>query len=83
MREKLAAYNFTVTWVPGKTHLIADALSRAPLFKPEDHPDLDVDTALSCLTITKDPSIDIITDNLSDDYQLCVRDLLDGTNNSK
>ena len=41
MREKLAAYNFIVTWVPGKTHLIADALSRAPLFTPEEHPDLD------------------------------------------
>ena len=63
--------------------LISDALSWAPLFKPEDHPDLEVDTALSCITITKDPSIAIITDNLSDDYQLCVRDLLDGTNNSK
>ena len=83
MREKLAAFNFTVTWVPGKTHLIADALSRAPLFKPEDHPDLEVDTALYCLTMTKDPSISIITDNMNQDYKLCVHDLIDGTNNSK
>ena len=44
MREKLAAFNFVVTWVPGKTHLIADAPSRAPLFKPEEH--LEVDTAI-------------------------------------
>ena len=83
MREKLAAFNFSVTWVPGKTHLIADALSHAPLFKPEEHPDLKVDTALSCLTMTKDPSINIITDNISDDYRLCVDDLLHGTSNSK
>ena len=83
MREKLAAYNFNVTWVPGKTHLIADALSQAPLFKPGDHPDLEVDTAISCLTMTKDPSINIITDNLNDDYQLRVPDLIDGTSNSK
>ena len=83
MREKLAAFNFTVTWVPGKTHLIADALSLAPLFRPEEHPDLEVDTALSCLTMTKDPSISIITDNISDDYRLCVNDLLHGTSDSK
>ena len=30
LREKLAAYNFIVTWALGKTHPIADALSRAP-----------------------------------------------------
>ena len=83
MREKLAAYNFVVTWVPGKTHLIADALSRAPLFTPEEHPDLEVDTALSCLTMTKDPSIHIISDNIDEDYKLCVNDILHGTNNSK
>ena len=82
MREKLAAFNFTVTWVPGKMHLIADALSRAPLFQPEEHPDLEVDTALSCLTMTKDPSIHIITDNINDDYKLCVSDILNGTNDS-
>ena len=50
---------------------------------PEEHPDLEVDTSLSCLTMTKDPSISIITDNISDDYKLCVSDLLNGTNNSK
>ena len=83
MREKLAAFNFTVTWVPGKTHLIADALSRAPLFKPKEHPDLEVDTVLSCLTITKDPSIHIITHNINDNYELSVTDLLNRTNNSK
>ena len=83
MREKLAAYNFIVTWVPGKTHLIADALSRAPLFTPEEHPDLEVDTALSCLTMTKDPSIHIISDNIDEDYKLCVNDILHSTNTSK
>ena len=82
MREKLAAYNFIVTWVPGKTHLIADALSRAPLFKSEEHPDLEVDTAISCLTMTKDPSIGIITDNIDSDYKLCVKDILHGHSDS-
>ena len=32
LREKMQAYNFKVKWVPGKLHLIADALSRAPHF---------------------------------------------------
>ena len=40
IREKLLEYNFTVTWVPGKGHLIADALSRAPLFAPEEVEDI-------------------------------------------
>ena len=34
MHEKLTNYNFTVIWTPGKTHHIADALSRAPVFGP-------------------------------------------------
>ena len=34
MREKLTAYNFSVIWKPGKSHHIADALSRAPVFGP-------------------------------------------------
>ena len=34
MREKLTSYNFSVIWTPGKSHYIADALSRAPVFGP-------------------------------------------------
>ena len=36
MREKITAYNFSVIWTPGKSHHIADALSRAPVFGPCD-----------------------------------------------
>ena len=35
-REALLAYTFEVKWVEGKRHLIADALSRAPVFKSVD-----------------------------------------------
>ena len=44
IREKLLEYNFTVTRVPGKGHLIANALSRAPLFAPEEVEDITIDT---------------------------------------
>ena len=45
MREKLLPYTFTVKWVAGKEHHIADALSRAPLFAPVDLDDMYTDTA--------------------------------------
>ena len=32
MREKIMEYTPVVKWVPGKTHYIADALSRSPMF---------------------------------------------------
>ena len=36
LREKLAMFSFDVRWVPGKTHLIADALSlEHPFFLPK------------------------------------------------
>ena len=36
MREKLTGFNFEVKWVAGKSHSIADALSRAPIFQPQE-----------------------------------------------
>ena len=38
-REKLVDYSFKVTWCPGKDHLIADALSRAPVWPGEPEPE--------------------------------------------
>ena len=34
--EKLSDYTFTVEWMEGKAHQIADALSRAPVFSPPE-----------------------------------------------
>jgi transposase InsO family protein len=34
MRLKVASYTFTISWQEGKKHLIADALSRAPVWTP-------------------------------------------------
>ena len=39
-REKLAHFSFRLTYVPGKLHLIADALSRAPVFEPAEDVDI-------------------------------------------
>ena len=62
-------FSFQVCWVPAKTQLIADALSRAPLFAPEDLPGLEIDTAISCLSQTSQPSIHVIYNTIDDDYR--------------
>ena len=33
---KTQSYNFDVEYTPGKTHMVADALSRAPVFSPPE-----------------------------------------------
>ena len=57
IREKIMGYNFSIEWLAGKKNLIADALSRAPVFdateKEEDIP-LPCFTTISCL-VTSNP----------------------------
>ena len=72
-------YSFQVCWVPGKTHLIADALSHAPLFAPEELPGLNIDTAISCLSQTSQPAIRLIYGAVDDDYRQLVEDVKSGT----
>ena len=38
--SKLIGYQFRLLWTPGKTHHIADALSRYPVFPPDDEDDV-------------------------------------------
>ena len=56
-REKLAHYSFTVSYVPGKTHLIADALSRAPVFAPSETDVISVNASLVKQLSTSDPAL--------------------------
>ena len=75
LREKVAIFSFQVCWIPDKTHLIADALSRAPQFAPEEQPGLEIDTAISCLSQTSYPSINIIYEVIDNDYRLFLEDV--------
>ena len=79
IHEKLLEYNFSVTWVPGKSHLIADALSCAPLFAPEEVEDIAIDTARVCLTRSSSNQLNIIFDAIDSDYMKLRHDVRDGT----
>ena len=68
-------YSFQVHWVPGKTHFIADALSCAPLFAPEELPGLDIDIAMSYLAKTLQPSLNIVYAAVDDDYRKLIEDV--------
>ena len=82
MCEKVPMYNFQVKWTPGKTHLIADALSRAPLFAAKDLPGLEIDTAITCLSASSSASLDIIYSSIDEDYRLLLTDVNNGTQHS-
>ena len=70
-REALMPYNFSVTWRAGKTHEIADALSRAPVFGP---PEFDVSANSLCQRIVEDPSIQLLFDAIDEEYKTrCTR----------
>ena len=87
IREKLQGYSFDVTWVPGKQHAIADALSRMPKFSPpEDGEDLDREIygCLAVVEITDDPLLGPLFEAASADprYQQVVEALRQDQNPS-
>ena len=69
-------------WTSRKTHLIADALSRAPLFAAKDLPGLEINTAITCLSATSSASLDIIYSSIDEDYRLLLTDINNGTQHS-
>ncbi len=81
IREKLIEYSFVTRWVPGKNHHIADALSRAPLFAPEEDDDMVIDTARVCLarTVDRNNELTAVLDSVDSDYIQFRHDVLEGT----
>ena len=84
LREELVEFCFVVKWVPGKTQHIADALSRAPLFSPEETDDMRLDTARACLATTprKSSELDVILDAIDANYIKLKHDILNSTESS-
>ena len=82
--EKLVEYNFTVTWVPGNSHHIADALSRAPLFSPEETDDMYIDSARAYMTQVPalEQELNSVLDSIDSDYVKFRHDVLNGTMHS-
>ena len=80
-REQLQSYNFELSWVPGKNHLIADALSRVPYFQGDNKDP--VERTISKCQVTKwehlhkDPTnVAIIKAARKDkEYQSVIKDL--------
>ena len=67
IREKLLDFSFTVTWVPGKTHYIADALSRYPVFGPHEM-ELPIDDIATCFRVNGLMTLDDILSSVDKDY---------------
>ena len=67
-REKLSQYCFSVHWMEGKSHLIADALSRYPAFDPEDDQE-GLEEVAVCRQLTLDPALTVITDVAAEDKE--------------
>ena len=68
MRENMTNFSFEVKWVEGKTHMIADALSRAPVFQPEEDGNEAIDKAIRCLQTTESNELADIAEAIDDKY---------------
>ena len=76
---KLLGYHFKVQWIPGKKQVIADALSRYPVFQPEEVDQADV--LVQVLKVHEmDPALKIISEaaERDEEYQQIVAALSAG-----
>ena len=69
IREKLMEFNFTLSWVEGKTHQIADALSRTPYLPAHSDLDLQMNQEKCCIAIQDDPSIQEVVSHVDQAYR--------------
>ena len=77
--KKVAHFSFSVEYVPGKTHLIADALSRAPIFSPPEKELISVNQSFAN-KLASDPALQTFYDAANSDhnYKSTVQALLAG-----
>jgi hypothetical protein len=88
LEDSARSWCHTVTWVPGKSHLIADALSRYPVFPPpeeeaedtEEDKDKIVAGASLCRAISEDPNLSPLFEAAASDaeYGAVRKALLEG-----
>ena len=78
-RERLMPFSFDVTWTPGKSHLIADALSRAPLFSPPEEENEAVKSVIAASVSPIDPALAPFYEAAASDraYQQCIQAIKD------
>ena len=83
-RERLVDFNFEVSWCPGKSHFVADALSRAPVFPgEEDHDALLSDKEIVC-AVRNFPAMNMFLEpSRSKSYQTLVNALKRNENPTK
>ena len=72
MREKLTNFSFEVKLVEGKTYMIADALSRAPVFQPEEEEEEMLETAIHCLQVRETSELTDIEEAIDEHYSAIV-----------
>ena len=77
MREKIQEFTFEVKWEQGKTHYIADALSRAPVFAPEEE-EFTIDCAIThCRQINAARTMNAIEELQHEDYKKLISAVLE------
>ena len=82
LQEKLISYSFKVTWVPGKTRLIADALF-CFVFEPDECEDLTINTAVMCLRAERNPALTEVIAAIDRNYHLITYTIKDSLHASK
>ena len=79
LRTSLMPYKIKMSWVQGKTHLVADALSRSPVFSPEEEIDEEMpkirrleSNNKPCLTLPDDPLFLPLVEAIDSDYEAVI-----------
>ena len=64
LMSKLLGFEFTVEWIAGKNHVIADALSRNPVFMAERHDDIIIRKVAD---MVPDPALEDVSKHAEED----------------